>query len=49
MANRPIELHSHDPLRYVADMLACIHQIVASEADFLSHLLYHNFSSKGTK
>lgn len=33
---RPIELHAHDPLRYVGDMLAWIHQAVASERDFLT-------------
>jgi hypothetical protein len=24
---RPIEVHAHDPLRYVGDMLAWIHQV----------------------
>src|SRR6218665_1622623 len=28
---RPIELHSHDPLRYLGDMLAWGHQATASE------------------
>ncbi|CAI2179170.1 15482_t:CDS:10 [Funneliformis geosporum] len=35
---KPIELHSHDPLRYVGDMLAWIHQTVASEREFLEGL-----------
>ncbi|KJE97377.1 hypothetical protein CAOG_07248 [Capsaspora owczarzaki ATCC 30864] len=36
---RPIELHSHDPMRYVGDMLAWLHQTVASEREFLDSLL----------
>ena len=35
---RPIELHAHDPLRYVGDMLAWLHQAVASEVDLLQGL-----------
>lgn len=26
---RPIEVHAHDPLRYVSDMLAWLHQVSA--------------------
>ena len=33
---RPIEMHAHDPLRYVSDMLAWTHQAVASETDFFA-------------
>lgn len=36
---RPIELHAHDPLRYIGDMLAWIHQTVASEREFLESVL----------
>lgn len=36
---RPIELHSHDPLRYTGDMLAWIHQAAASEKEYLQTLL----------
>ncbi|XP_005093725.1 conserved oligomeric Golgi complex subunit 6 [Aplysia californica] len=36
---RPIELHSHDPLRYVGDMLAWLHQASASEKEYLQSLL----------
>uniref|UniRef100_T1IZR2 Conserved oligomeric Golgi complex subunit 6 n=1 Tax=Strigamia maritima TaxID=126957 RepID=T1IZR2_STRMM len=32
---RPIELHSHDPLRYVGDILAYLHQATASEKEHL--------------
>lgn len=32
---RPIELHAHDPIRYVGDMLAWIHQTLAGEREFL--------------
>lgn len=35
---RPIELHAHDPLRYIGDMLAWIHQTLASEREFLTPL-----------
>eukprot|EP01102_Stenamoeba_stenopodia_P015701 TRINITY_DN5379_c0_g1_i1.p1 TRINITY_DN5379_c0_g1~~TRINITY_DN5379_c0_g1_i1.p1 ORF type:complete len:699 (+),score=129.08 TRINITY_DN5379_c0_g1_i1:47-2098(+) len=36
---RPIELHAHDSVRYVGDMLAWIHQAVASESELISSLL----------
>ncbi|XP_062578733.1 LOW QUALITY PROTEIN: conserved oligomeric Golgi complex subunit 6-like [Saccostrea cucullata] len=36
---RPIELHSHDPLRYVGDMLAWLHQAAASEKEYVHTLL----------
>ncbi|XP_014681366.1 PREDICTED: conserved oligomeric Golgi complex subunit 6-like [Priapulus caudatus] len=36
---RPIELHSHDPLRYVGDMLAWLHQAAASECEHMQSLL----------
>lgn len=42
---RPIELHAHDPTRYVGDMLAWIHQTTASEHEFLESL----FAVKETK
>lgn len=35
---RPIELHAHDPTRYVGDMLAWVHQATASEHEFLQGL-----------
>lgn len=35
----PIELHSHDPLRYVGDMLAWVHQAVATEKELSMNLL----------
>ncbi|VDK76245.1 unnamed protein product [Litomosoides sigmodontis] len=36
---KPIELLSHDPLRYVSDMLAWIHQSMATERELLQTLL----------
>ena len=36
---RPIELSSHDPLRYVGDMLAWTHQATASEKEYAEILL----------
>ena len=35
---RPIELHAHDPIRYVGDILAWIHQTMAGEREFLESL-----------
>jgi conserved oligomeric Golgi complex subunit 6 len=35
---RPMELASHDAGRYVSDMLAWVHEAIASEKDFLDHL-----------
>ena len=35
---RPTELHAHDPIRYVGDMLAWVHQAIAAECDFLESL-----------
>lgn len=35
---RPIELHAHDPLRYTNDMLAWIHQALASEKELTNRL-----------
>ncbi|GLJ07686.1 hypothetical protein SUGI_0072490 [Cryptomeria japonica] len=32
---RPIEVHAHDPLRYVGDMLAWLHQALASERELI--------------
>ncbi|XP_049582311.1 conserved oligomeric Golgi complex subunit 6 [Syngnathus scovelli] len=36
---RPIEMHSHDPMRYIGDMLAWLHQASASEREHLEALL----------
>ncbi|GMN60370.1 hypothetical protein TIFTF001_029456 [Ficus carica] len=36
---RPIEVHAHDPLRYVRDMLGWLHQALASEREFVLALL----------
>ncbi|KAG6875996.1 hypothetical protein C0992_001494, partial [Termitomyces sp. T32_za158] len=35
---RPIELHAHDPLRYIGDMLAWVHQTVAAERELLENV-----------
>lgn len=42
---RPIEMHAHDPLRYVGDMLAWVHQTIAGEREFLEGL----FGVKGER
>lgn len=36
---RPIEMHAHDPMRYVGDMLAWIHQAVASESELMHNVI----------
>ncbi|OQR80718.1 conserved oligomeric Golgi complex subunit 6 [Achlya hypogyna] len=36
---RPIEIHSHDPVRYAGDMLAWVHAAVASEHEYFKVLL----------
>jgi len=43
---RPIELHAHDPRRYVGDMAAWIHQAVASEQEVFKTVL--RFVRQGT-
>ena len=35
----PIEIHAHEPLRYCSDLLACLHQLAASEKEHLRSLL----------
>ncbi|KAJ3056818.1 Golgi transport complex subunit 6 [Rhizophlyctis rosea] len=35
---RPIEMHAHDPLRYVGDMLATLHQAAANDREMLEGL-----------
>jgi hypothetical protein len=42
---RPIELQAHDPIRYVGDMLAWVHQATASEHDMLQALFNLNAPS----
>lgn len=36
---KPIEVHAHDPLRYVGDMLGWLHQAIASERELVLVLL----------
>lgn len=36
---RPIEVHAHDPLRYVGDMLGWLHQVRDCDIVFGSFLL----------
>lgn len=36
---RPIEMQAHDPVRYVGDILAWVHQAVVSEREFLLTIL----------
>ncbi|GBG66460.1 hypothetical protein CBR_g61503 [Chara braunii] len=41
---RPIEVHAHDPLRYVGDMLGWLHQALASERELAAALFSHDTS-----
>ena len=45
-SNRPIELHSHDPVRYCSDMLGWLHQAIATENDHISGLLMDQDTEK---
>ncbi len=38
-AKGPMEMYAHDPLRYCGDMLAWVHQAVASEKELFTGLL----------
>ncbi|SMN22218.1 similar to Saccharomyces cerevisiae YNL041C COG6 Component of the conserved oligomeric Golgi complex (Cog1p through Cog8p) [Maudiozyma saulgeensis] len=35
---KPIVLSAHDPIRYISDLLASIHSLIANEADFVKSL-----------
>lgn len=38
---RPIEVHAHDPLRYVGDMLGWLHQVrLGVLSDYFVHLIF---------
>ena len=44
---KPIEIHAHDPQRYVADMLAWVHQALASERELLVALFSDTSGAAG--
>lgn len=46
---RPIEMHAHDPVRFVGDMLAWLHQAVAAEYEAVSALLLGSDSKSDDK
>jgi hypothetical protein len=46
---KPIEIHAHDPHRYVTDMLAWVHQALASERELLAALLADSEAAAGGK
>ena len=48
---RAIDLHAHDSVRYVGDMLAWMHQTVASEEEFLEAVFgeIHSSDKSGRK
>jgi len=46
---RPIEMQAHDPVRYLSDILAWLHQTVASEKEFLQNLLGAGAGEGGDK
>ncbi|KAJ3131257.1 Golgi transport complex subunit 6 [Physocladia obscura] len=39
---RPIELHAHDPVRYVGDMLAWLHQAAVGERELVESLFFNS-------
>lgn len=42
-------MHAHDPIRYVSDMFAWIHQAIASERDFLLTIFTRPENRQDTK
>ncbi|KAJ3292250.1 Golgi transport complex subunit 6 [Rhizoclosmatium sp. JEL0117] len=44
---RPIELHAHDPVRYVGDMLAWLHQASVGERELVEALFFGSASANG--
>ncbi|KAJ3063863.1 Golgi transport complex subunit 6 [Podochytrium sp. JEL0797] len=42
---RPIELHAHDPIRYVGDMLAWLHQSTVCERELVESLFFADAES----
>ena len=44
---RPIEMNAHDPRRYLGDMLAWLHQALASERELLISLFGQDDPSHG--
>ena len=45
---KPIILSAHDPIRYISDVLASVHSLIANEADFVRSLFkfqYENFEN----
>jgi conserved oligomeric Golgi complex subunit 6 len=44
---RPMELHAHDPQRYINDMLAWVHQALADEKEFVTALFGADKSNAG--
>jgi conserved oligomeric Golgi complex subunit 6 len=46
---RAMDLHAHDSVRYVGDMLAWMHQAVASEEEFLEAVFGEPSSKRSTK
>ncbi|KAI9339031.1 oligomeric Golgi complex subunit 6 [Obelidium mucronatum] len=44
---RPIELHAHDPIRYVGDMLAWLHQASVGERELVDGLFFGDVSISG--
>ena len=38
---RPIEMHAHDPRRFISDMLAWVHQVGLPPTSLASHILLY--------
>lgn len=51
-ASRPIVLSAHDPVRFIGDMLACIHSVVVNEIETIQSIFNENdqvFKSMSSK
>ena len=48
-AHRAMDMHAHDAVRYIGDMLAWTHQAVASEEEFLESIFGEGASAEASR
>ena len=48
-SKKPITMLAHDPIRYIGDVLASVHSIIANEADFIKLLFKFQENEEQTK
>ena len=46
---KPIDMYAHDPLRYIGDILAWVHQSTASEKEMLESLFGNSTVQKASE